>query len=167
LVAATRWPQPPAIESPSGVDELQALIIWVRRFRAEHELSPKTPIDLLVDDPAGIAQPWWREQVASMANVVAAYEGPPPQVAGHTRFTSDSLQAFVPLAGLVDVAAERPRLEKAIAETEQLLARSRGKLENPNFAERAPAEVVAGERRKVEEFTAKLEKLRVQLQELG
>ena len=101
-----------------------------------------------------------------MANVAASYEGPPTKVAGHTRFTSGSLQAFVPLAGLVDIEAEKPRLEKAIAETEQLLARSQGKLDNPNFAERAPADVVAGERRKVEEFTAKLEKLRTQLAEL-
>jgi valyl-tRNA synthetase len=167
LVAATRWPQPPATPDPGGIGELQALIVWVRRFRAEHELSPKTQIELLVDDPAEIAQPWWREQLAAMANVAATFAGPPGEVAGHTRFTSGSLQAFVPLAGLVDVAAERPRLEKAIAETEQLLARSQAKLDNPNFAERAPEDVVAGEHRKVEEFTAKLEKLRTQLAELG
>ena len=69
--------------------------------------------------------------------------------------------------GLVDVAAERPRLQKALAEAEQLLARSEAKLANRNFTEKAPADVVAGEQGKVVEFSARIEKLRTQLEELG
>ena len=101
-----------------------------------------------------------------MANVAAVYAGPPASVTGHTRVTAGKIQAFIPLAGLVDVEAERPRLEKAISETEKMLERSQAKLSNPNFAERAPADVVAGERQRVTESTAKLEKLRTQLDEL-
>ena len=81
--------------------------------------------------------------------------------------TAGRLQAFVPLAGLVDVDAERPRLEKAIAEAESNLGRSQAKLGNANFVDRAPADVVDKERRKAAEFEAKLEKLRSQLLELG
>ena len=102
-----------------------------------------------------------------MVNVNAAYDGAPATVAGHTRMTAGSLQVFIPLDGLVDVAAERPRLEKAIAEAEKTLARSEGKLANPNFAERAPAEVVEAERERVTVAMAKLEKLRTQLAELA
>ncbi len=167
LVAAASWPQPPAREGATGMEELQALIVWVRRFRAEHGLSPKTEIAMLIDDQGGIAAPWWREQLAAMANVSALYEDPPTPVAGHTRFAAGPIQAFVPLAGLVDVEAERPRLEKAIKEAEDMLQRSTAKLDNPNFSQRAPEDVVAGERRKVEQFSAKLEKLRAQLDELG
>ncbi len=43
------------------------------------------------------------------------------------------MQVFVPLAGLVDVAAEKPRLEKAIAETEKSLERSEGEARQPQF----------------------------------
>ncbi|MDX2343034.1 MAG: hypothetical protein QNL12_04560 [Acidimicrobiia bacterium] len=47
-----------------------------------------------------------------------------------------------------------------------MLERSQAKLSNPKFAERAPADVVAGERTRVAEASAKLEKLRTQLAEL-
>jgi valyl-tRNA synthetase len=167
LVAAAEWPRPAGFESPTGIEELQSLIVAVRRFRAEHGLSPKREIELLVDDPEGIVTQWWKDQAAAMARVNATYEGPPAVSAGHTRVTAGTLQAFIPLAGLVDVAAERPRLQKAIADSEGLLERSRAKLDNPNFAARAPAEVVAGEQQKAAELSAKIEKLRNQLTELG
>jgi valyl-tRNA synthetase len=148
------------------MEELQSLIVSVRRFRAEHGLSPKRSIDLLIDDPDAVPERWWQDQLAAMANVNAVYTGAPDAVAGHTRVTAGKIQAFVPLAGLVDVEAERPRLEKAITETEKLLERSQGKLSNPNFAQRAPADVVAGEKERVAELSAKLDKLRTQLDEL-
>jgi valyl-tRNA synthetase len=166
LVAAAIWPTPIPAEAPGGIEDLQALIVAVRRFRAEHGLSPKREIDMFIDDPDGMASDWWRDQAAAMARVTANYEGPPAAVAGHTRLAVGNIQAFIPLAGLVDVEAERPRLQKAIAEAEALLGRSEAKLDNPNFAERAPADVVAGERRKAEELSTKLDKLRTQLGEL-
>jgi valyl-tRNA synthetase len=101
-----------------------------------------------------------------MANVAATYTVPPDTVTGHTRMTAGTLQVFVPLSGLVDVEAEKPRLERAITETEQTLQRSAAKLANPNFVERAPAEVVSAERERVAEYGAQLEKLRTQLAEL-
>lgn len=166
LVAATQWPAPPAAASPRGIDELQTLITSIRRFRADHGLSPKIEIDLLIEDPDAVAAPWWQGQLAALAKVNASYDGSPESIAGHTRITAGKLQAFIPLTGLVDIEAERPRLEKAIAEAEKLLARSQGKLDNANFTERAPAEVVEGERKRVVETSAKLEKLRTQLDEL-
>jgi valyl-tRNA synthetase len=121
---------------------------------------------VIVDDPDGVAAGWWRTQFDAMANVAATYTVPPDTVTGHTRMTAGTLQVFVPLSGLVDVEAEKPRLERAITETEQTLQRSAAKLANPNFVERAPAEVVSAERERVAEYGAQLEKLRTQLAEL-
>jgi valyl-tRNA synthetase len=167
MVAAATWPAPPQADAPGGINELQDLVVAVRRFRAEHGLSPKRRIDLRVEDRDGLAAPWWVEQLATMARVDADLSGTPDVLTGHTRLALGRIQAFIPLADLVDVAAERPRLEKAIAEAEQQLARSEGKLANPDFTSRAPEAVVTGERRKVEEMTAKLDRLRSQLAELG
>jgi valyl-tRNA synthetase len=167
LVAAARWPAAQAAAAPEGVEELQTLVGSIRRFRAEHGLSPKREIAVLVDDPAALAAAWWREQLADLANVAATYDGPPVSISGHTRLTAGPLQAFIPLAGLVDVEAERPRLKKAIAETEGVLARAEKKLANKSFIEKAPEDVVAGERRKAADLSARLEKLKTQLEELG
>lgn len=167
LLAATTWPQAPTVAAPAGVETLMGLVGAIRRFRAEHGISPKKALGLLVDDPGGLAAPWWQEQLIALSRVDATFDGPPAGLAGHTRISIDSLQAFIPLAGVVDVAAERPRLEKAIAEAEKLVRRSEGKLANPDFVSRAPEQVVAGERTKLEEHLGKLERLRTQLAELA
>ena len=88
------------------------------------------------------------------------------ELTGHNGFREQrGLQEIQ--AGVVDVESERPRLEKAIAETEKLLAASEEKLGNESFRERAPEAVVAKEQAKRDEFAARVEKLRAQLAELG
>jgi valyl-tRNA synthetase len=71
------------------------------------------------------------------------------------------------MAGLVDVAVERSRLEKAIAEHEALLEASVRTLANPRFRDRAPAAVVEKEQAKCDEFTSALGRLRRHLAEIG
>ncbi|HET9551795.1 MAG TPA: valine--tRNA ligase [Anaeromyxobacteraceae bacterium] len=58
----------------------------------------------------------------------------------------------VPLAGVIDVAAETARIDKELAKVAGDLALLEKKLSNPNFVERAPAEVVAKDRARVEEL---------------
>jgi valyl-tRNA synthetase len=58
-------------------------------------------------------------------------------------------ELFVALEGVVDLAAERQRLEKEIRRAEEAIAFGRAKLSRPEFAERAPADIVEKEREKV------------------
>ena len=88
-------------------------------------------------------------------------------MAGHTRLSAPGVEAYIPLADLVDVDAERPRLEKAIVEIEANLARSAAKLQNANFVDRAPEEIVAAERSRVDDMGRELDKQRALLAELG
>jgi valyl-tRNA synthetase len=166
LLITSSWPVPVTVEAPQGVEELQELVTSVRRFRSDHGLSPKQELLLMLDDPEALAAPWWRTQVTSLVNV-AFEDGAPEPVAGYARIAAGTIQAFIPLEGLVDVAAERPRLEKAIAGVEAQLAKTQGKLGNAGFRDKAPAEVVAKEEAKAVELSAEIEKLRSQLAELG
>ncbi len=63
---------------------------------------------------------------------------------------------YIPLAGLIDVAAETARLEKEIARTEKEIASVEGKLKNAGFIERAPAEIVQRERDRAQQAKTKL-----------
>ena len=65
------------------------------------------------------------------------------------------VQIFVPLKGLVDVAAEEERLLKEIGKITKEIEMFAKKLENPAFVDRAPADIVAKEREKLAEVTAK------------
>jgi len=66
---------------------------------------------------------------------------------------------MVPLAGLIDVAAERARLDKEIAKRSQDLGRIEGKLGNAGFVAKAPADVVAKERERAAEIQSAIDTL--------
>ncbi|MCJ7779320.1 MAG: class I tRNA ligase family protein, partial [Acidimicrobiia bacterium] len=166
LLITASWPTPPAVTGPEGMATMQDLIMRLRRFRSEHQISPKTPINITVIDPDGIAEEWWSEHLDTLAGCTVTY-GEPPTDGAVSRVIAGTVQAFIPLEGLVDVDAERERLKKSIADGEADLVRSRAKLTNPNFRDRAPAEVVAGEEAKVASAEERIAKLGAQLTELG
>ena len=68
-------------------------------------------------------------------------------------------ELYVELAGVVDPAAERQRIEKEIARVDERIGFARTKLAKPDFAERAPAEIVAKERERLVEHEAVRAKL--------
>jgi valyl-tRNA synthetase len=70
------------------------------------------------------------------------------------------------MAGLVDIAAELSRLDKDIDKVQADLVRLEGKLTNSNFIERAPADIVAAERQKLEQAETSLRVLRQQRQKI-
>jgi len=59
------------------------------------------------------------------------------------------MQLLVPMSGLIDKAAEITRLDKEIDKKLTEISRAEGKINNPSFVERAPADVVQKEKDKV------------------
>ncbi len=80
---------------------------------------------------------------------------------------SGGIEIFLPLAGLVDLEAERERLHKEVAQVEKRIAASRVKLSNPNFIQKAPAAVVAKEREQLSDLELQAAKLWDRLRDLG
>jgi valyl-tRNA synthetase len=66
---------------------------------------------------------------------------------------------FLPLAGLIDVAAEKTRLAKEIQKVEQELGKVATKLSNESFVGSAPAAVVEEHRKRQSEWQTKLNQL--------
>jgi valyl-tRNA synthetase len=80
---------------------------------------------------------------------------------------SGELQVRLPIEGLVDLDALRSRLEKDPAKAEKEINGLAGRLANPNFAGKAPVDVVAECRANLEEAEAQAELARKRLTELG
>ena len=126
------------------MEVFQELVGGIRRFRSSHQLSPRLALEVLIADPESVAEPWWERQLESLVAVTAEF-GEAPDADGFTRVVAGAVQGFLPLEGVVDLDAERARLERALAGAQEDFAMADKKLSNPNFRDRAPADIVAKE----------------------
>jgi valyl-tRNA synthetase len=80
---------------------------------------------------------------------------------------SGELQVLLPIEGLVDLDALRARLDKDIAKADKEIKGLAGRLANPNFADKAPPEVVAECKANLAEAEAQAQLARQRLADLG
>jgi valyl-tRNA synthetase len=171
LLVLSDWPQLDGLENPDAEAEIGwviDLINAVRSVRAEMNVPPATqmPLCLVTDDDEISSRAMvWEDFIKRLARVSAidTVGAAPPQsvqliVRGET--------AALPLAGVIDIPAERARLEKDRAKAEADIARVDAKLSNQQFLARAPEEVVEEEREKREEAEARRAKIREALARL-
>ncbi|HVR31372.1 MAG TPA: valine--tRNA ligase [Acidimicrobiia bacterium] len=158
LIAGADWPVVPRVDGPDGMGDIQDLIAGIRRFRAEQGISPRQPLTLKV---APAVDGWAADVITKLgAADLSAIDTAPES--GHTRIVAGSLQGFIALDGVIDLEAERSRIDKAIMSAEQDLLKVERKLANAAFMDKAPDDIVAKERSKQAEFEGLLAKLREQ-----
>jgi valyl-tRNA synthetase len=102
------------------------------------------------------------QRVGRVESVDVVDDEPP---AAATALLGD-MRLLVPMKGLIDVDAERARLDKLMDKTRAELAKAQGKLGNERFVNNAPAAVVTQERERVAEFEKTITQLTEQLQKL-
>jgi valyl-tRNA synthetase len=174
LLGAT-WPDLPDAFVDAGAEaEIGWLIEVVEAIRAlKGEMgvaTTKPPLTFVAPDAAVAARiARHRDLLAGLARVseVASADQAP---AGSVSFVAGGGAAALTLAGLVDVAAERARLDKEIAARDADAAVFSKKLDNPNFVTRAAPEVVQEQREKLaaaQADRARLEAARERLAALG
>jgi valyl-tRNA synthetase len=155
LLVLAAWPRHEGLYSPDAEAEIGwviDVINAVRSVRAEMRVPAGTQIPLALvtnDDEMRSRAMAWGDFIKRLArlSVIDFPTAVPPQ----------SIQLLVrgdmvalPLAGIIDIAAERARLEKEMAKAASEIARIDAKLGNADFIARAPEEVVEGEREKRE-----------------
>lgn len=164
VIMRATWPTVnAAFEFPPAVLQMRQVIEvvrGVRNIRAEMNVGPGKPIELLVRptnqetlDILTEATAYLRRFCNAESIELSLDIAAPAQVVTAV-FAGGEI--FVPMAGLVDFAAERARLVK---ERERLLAevdRAEKKLTNEKFVSKAPADVVEAERKKAEEYREQL-----------
>jgi valyl-tRNA synthetase len=158
-------------EAERQVEDVIEIVRAIRNIRSEKQVEPARYIEAYVvtsDGRAAIeAGAPYIEALARVRplRVVSDAAGAPSE--GVATAVLPHAKVVVPLAGLLDVAAERSRLEKEIAETEQYLQRIEAKLSNEQFRSKAPANVVAAEEERRAAAHTRIEGLRRALAELG
>jgi valyl-tRNA synthetase len=167
-------PYPQAADYPTDevaereIAWLQAVVLGVRQIRGEMNISPGKRIAVLLKDASAAdaaraaSYRIWLERLAGLESLeLLAPEAPAPQSAVAL---VGQLSVLVPMAGLIDPAAEVERLGKLLMRAQGELEKVRGRLANENFLRGAPTEVVAGERERAAELTQTVNGLSAQLE---
>ncbi len=156
LIAAS-WPVlDPALIDPAAESEMDwvvRLISEVRAVRSEMNVPPSAHIPLLHRDASAETRARLdrhRDAIASLARI--SHVEPADDVTrGAVQVVVDEATYILPLADVIDVSAEKARLEKEIAKLDGEIARFDKKLANRGFLEKAPPEVVETERERRDE----------------
>jgi valyl-tRNA synthetase len=146
------------------------VVTAIRNIRGEMRVAPGVTLTAIVR-PASPAQEALLAAHAPLIQALARAAVTMDPSARRPRSSAlgvvEDVEVYVALEGIVDLAAERQRLEKEIKRAEEAIAFGRAKLARPEFAERAPAEIVDKEREKVAQQEALREKLVASLSWVG
>ncbi len=170
------WPEPQTEEgweaqAISDFSQLQEIVRAVRNTRAEKNVKPnqKIPATLVAGDFHSTLE----NEAAALATLARI---DPDELKIHKELAEKpensvvlvvgAVEIYLPLTGMVDLAEERARLENELAEAESQIARLVKLLHSP-FAEKAPENVVQGERERLAEFKETAAKLENQIAGLG
>ncbi|GAB4454816.1 MAG: valine--tRNA ligase [Anaerolineales bacterium] len=167
-----RFPEP---REPEGWEEakiadfelIQEIVRAIRNLRAEKNVAPSKRIAATFSAGSKL------DLLQSQAAVIAALAGlDHSQITIHQSLSDKpkdsatlvvgSIEIYLPLAGMVNAAEERARLEKELKETEAHIARLE-KLLAGDFASKAPPPIVQKERDKLAAYKETAEKIRAQL----
>ncbi|WP_233972782.1 valine--tRNA ligase [Pectobacterium versatile] len=147
----------------NDLEWIKQAIIAVRNIRAEMNIAPGKPLEVLLRDVTAEAQRRVEEN-RSFIQTLARLESITLLPAGGKGPVSvtkliEGAELLIPMAGLIDKAAELDRLTKEVAKIEAEIERIESKLSNEGFVARAPEAVVAKEREKLDGYAVAKAKL--------
>src|ERR1700757_4836106 len=144
------------------------LVTAIRSVRAEMNIAPATLTPLVLSGASTETRarlPRWGEVIKRLARLSdISFADHPPQ--GAVQLVVRGEVASLPLKGVIDLAAERVRLDKEIAKAEADIKRADAKLSNEKFVANAAEDVVEEEREKRETAIARKAKILEALERL-
>ncbi|OPX25471.1 MAG: valine--tRNA ligase [Candidatus Cloacimonas sp. 4484_140] len=143
------------------------LITAIRSIRKDMNVSPSEHVEIVVKDvlPARCAVLQNnRHYIKVMAKVDEIYIGDDavkPEKSATT--VVDDIEIYMPLEGIIDLEEERERLMKKLSKVENSLIKCVGKLNNDNFVNNAPAQIIEQEKERKEQLENTIEKLKANI----
>ncbi|PIR47260.1 valine--tRNA ligase [Candidatus Uhrbacteria bacterium CG10_big_fil_rev_8_21_14_0_10_50_16] len=163
------WPEIVSTDTKSpavvNFENAKEIVTAIRATRASYKIDPVKTVDAIVTGETVDAMTATVEIIKRLGRVgtltlragVERPEGSVSLVAGgHT--------IYIPLAGVIDLAAEKTRLQAELASVEAYTKSVGAKLNNQGFVDNAPAEAVQKEQEKLAEATARRDALQQQLE---
>ena len=153
-------------QASGDIEWLKQVIVGVRNIRGEMDIAPSKALDVLLknvsaEDARRLAATQAVLTKLARLGSVTVLEAEEKGPASATALVGE-MEVMIPMAGLIDKAAELARIAKAVDKIEKDMARTQGKLNNQGFVAKAPEAVIAKERDKLADMQMQLSKLEEQ-----
>ena len=149
-------------QAETDIEWLKGVITGIRNIRAEMGIGPGKPVKCLFKDGNSDDQrrletnSTFLKAMAKLEDITWLNTGDEAPLAS-TALVGE-MEVLIPMAGNIDVDAELNRLSKALDKNQKELDRVAGKLQNPKFVDKAPADVIEKEKAKLADFRKHCEK---------
>ncbi|QFT00012.1 Valine--tRNA ligase [Labrenzia sp. THAF191b] len=171
LLMLTAWPEAKVSDEAAAgeINWLVDLISEIRSVRAEMNIPAGAKVSVVVAGASDQTKARLKTHESAIlrlarAEAVSLADAAP---SGAAQIIVGEATVCLPLAGVIDLGAEKTRLQKEAGKLEGEISKIEKKLSNPAFVAKAPEEVVDGEREKVAESKEKLEKVQTALSRLA
>ncbi|MEO0642009.1 MAG: class I tRNA ligase family protein, partial [Pseudomonadota bacterium] len=167
-----KWPNPRAEvakEATDAIDWVIELTTNTRSAKNELGIAPGAKLAAFLPDPSELARSTIERSSAAIERLArltpVSLEEAPSGAAMQVSAIGDTF--IIPLEGIIDIAAEKARLDKALAASEKEAKSLEGRLSNANFVERAAPQAVEKAREDLAHHQGEVERLNAALERLG
>jgi valyl-tRNA synthetase len=154
LISLQKWPgsEPDYTDNQAEYDmaAIKAVVIALRNIRSQWNIKPAETVKCLLVS-AGEEERKMLELNKNLISRLAKVEMDisavdPQDLSNSATSVVGTIKCIVPLKGIIDIAAEKAKLEKRFKQQLQAIDTLNKRLSNPGFTEKAPVEVVESER---------------------
>ncbi len=171
LLCHTAWPDADFTDAAAAdeINWLVDLVTGIRSARAEMNVPPAATAPLVVVGANALTLERLQRHGAAIGRLARVERIEPAATApkGAAQIVVGEATACLPLGNLIDVAAEKARLEKAISKVDQEKDRLAKKLGNEKFIANADPEVVAADRERFDELEIQRASLKTALERVS
>ncbi len=167
LLETTEWPDFKQIETllhdkesiTQQVQDFMDMVFRIRQVRGEMSVQPNVQISVVVVPESGQKQRYERlvgkyishfKTQAKLTDIEVREDYKADR--GDAKTAVMGALLCLPLAGIIDFDKERERLQKELSKIDKVLPRVEEKLQNPEFMQNAPEEIIEKEREKASEL---------------
>ncbi|PCI36135.1 MAG: valine--tRNA ligase [Thiotrichales bacterium] len=156
----------------SEMESIQEIIVAIRTLRSEGNIPPGKSIKLYLGKATDAQQKLIQkyQQLISgscKASEIVFLQATQDIQEATLKSTMENIQIYIPLAGLIDFAKEAQKLEAQIKKLEQEILLIEKKLNNKNFTDKAPKEIVEKQQNKKQVFISNKKELEIQLTQIA
>ncbi|OQA20890.1 MAG: Valine--tRNA ligase [Actinobacteria bacterium ADurb.Bin346] len=130
------------------------IISEIRKIRSEHSINPASKVNVFINplfkDISGLIQEN-ADYIMSLARVKELQTGAPSQKSGFVKSLNSGSEIYVNIFDAIDTDQELKRINEEIARLQAEISKSMMKLENPQFIQKAPREIIDKEKNKLDQ----------------